>query len=316
MLCGRCGAPDSMGRATLFFHALVAAKSTMSDAKADAFSLFSQGVFADKMTKGEIDALTVEVQLAAHKPQLGQFVDATIPFVIRSDRPMPDLVRATVGDKSLDESWTTFAFQAMANVDVQVLPPRVLCPPTVNEYDGSGTLTRSAAVGNCPNRDNMPLEGANDKSCVPCGQAGASAPKEKSCVMPKLSLFLNVVLAVVCVGIIFSRKTYPDENCGLVAQDVVTNIVEKIVEKKVVAPLSEVQKTEIEDAAISRFKAVLREKFPGENRILDYEASVAKLPMYEKICSEAKFEVQKTFLSKLRQYVSFVNTEILEDKTP
>ena len=42
MICGRRGMPDSMGRETLFFHALVADKAAMSDANADAASLFSQ----------------------------------------------------------------------------------------------------------------------------------------------------------------------------------------------------------------------------------------------------------------------------------
>ena len=51
MMCGRSGAPDSMGRSTLFYHVLIGLRKDLAAAKVDAFTLFDQGAFVAQMPK-------------------------------------------------------------------------------------------------------------------------------------------------------------------------------------------------------------------------------------------------------------------------
>ena len=83
MVCGRRGAPDSMGRETLFFHALVVAKTDLVAAKADAFSLFAQRAFAAKMPGGAIGDFRIDFKPgrdgSTSRPPDGRAVGASLP---------------------------------------------------------------------------------------------------------------------------------------------------------------------------------------------------------------------------------------------
>ncbi|MBO7685729.1 MAG: hypothetical protein J6V72_05060, partial [Kiritimatiellae bacterium] len=199
MSCGRRGAPDSMGRATLFFHVLVALKANLSAAKADAFSLFAQGLFSDKMPQGEIAPARLDVDpSSARRSCGGTAVNVSVPCLFRSDGPLPALVEAVVGERTLDLAWATFAFQALPDFDVQVLPPRVQGPRTVNEYDASGDLVRGAVIPSAPR-----AEGRSDAPVRPRPQPRRpEVPDEplpeKSNAMLKLSIAVNVLLIALC----------------------------------------------------------------------------------------------------------------------
>ena len=208
MSCGRRGAPDSMGRATLFFHVLVALKANLSAAKADAFSLFAQGLFSDKMPQGEIAPARLDVDpSSARRSCGGTAVNVSVPCLFRSDGPLPALVEAVVGERTLDLAWATFAFQALPDFDVQVLPPRVQGPRTVNEYDASGDLVRGAVIPSAPR-----AEGRSDAPVRPRPQPRRpEVPDEplpeKSNAMLKLSIAVNVILIALCVWAIASRSS-------------------------------------------------------------------------------------------------------------
>lgn len=323
MLCGRRGAPDSMGRSTLFFQALVASKAEMAKAKADAFSLFLQGAFADKMPTGDIGELSIDVKTARVSAPLSR-LDVSLPCVFRSEKPLQDSVRAALGGRANDLSWATFTFQPLLGFDVQVLPHRVQGLQVANEYDASGKLIRSAAPVNAPRVEEKLGCGRDRGTLSHYSNVSNESLPEKSNAMLKFSIVANLVLVAVCAVLLVSRKSMSGSPASQTGQIVVTNFVERVVEKPVEAPLSDAQKAEIEDAAIAQFRSELNDKFPSKSKaaFLDYhETAISTFSKYygpdydcENEANKAEFKKQHEFLDKLRIGIDFVNKNLLEGK--
>ena len=216
MVCGRRGAPDSMRRETLFFHALVATKKELDAAKANAFTLFDQGAFAAKMPEdGTVEALQIDCKPGRDgstiRPPDGRAEDAALPCVFRASGPAPDIVRGLIGDCANELSWATFAFRPLDGFDVHILPPRVAAPDSTNEYDANGKLVRAAV-----------RQGNNGQAHHPQGKEGFpgrpggggrvvnAPPPSKSSVMFKFSLFANLVLLALCAALLAFRKSVPN----------------------------------------------------------------------------------------------------------
>lgn len=276
LICGRRGAPDGMGRGTLFFHALVVEKTVLSAAKADAFSLFKQGAFADRMPTGEIKALRIDANPGSDgspsRPTGGHFVDASLPCVIRSDKTAPNLVRAVLAGRVNDCAWSTFAFQFLDGFTAQVLPARVAAPRTANEYDPTGKLLRPAATKQSaePRRDDSDgvSSGRDGSTRRPSGERviDASPPPGKS-PMLKFSLAANVVLAVLCSALLVLRKTAPQPPSTPSSPLVVTNVVQKVVTNNVPAELSDDDRNNLQDKAIADYRATLVAILPKETNL-------------------------------------------------
>ena len=327
MVCGRRGASDSMGRSTLFFHALVAGKAEMADANADAFSLFEQGLFADEIPAREIAALSIDLKSADNAyPHPENFVGMTVPCVIRSDKPQFDLVRAAVGDQALALSWATLAFQPMRNFDVIVLPPRASCQRNVNEYDSSGRIIRSVATTRNSKEAVPPHKCPDERPFPSSGQTVSMTPKGNPSAMFVVSVAFNIVLAVVCAALLATRRSAIDSSAGPATPIVVTNFVDRVVEKIVPAQLTDEKKLEIEEAAIKQYRSELRDRFPDESSqtFLNFNKTASELFIkyygseYNAYNEENKkiFRKEHYFLSELEKGIEFVNTEILKKGTP
>lgn len=208
MVCGRRGAPDSMNRETLFFHALVAAKKDLAAAKGDAFSLFAQGAFAAKMPAGTVEPLRIDCKPdrdgSRSRPSDGRTAGASLPCFVRSPSPAPDVVRAFVGDRANGLAWATFAFQPLDGFDVQILPPRIAAPRSANECDADGKLVRAAETSGgraAPARSASPPYHHDTPKPTPSSS--------KPSTMLKISLFANLALLAVCAALLASRKEVP-----------------------------------------------------------------------------------------------------------
>jgi hypothetical protein len=315
-----------MGRETLFFHALVVEKSVLFNAKVDVSSLFAQGVFVDKMPSGDIAPLCVDVASKASQ-HAGSVVNMTVPCVIRAEKPLLDIVRAAVGDRALELSWATFAFQQMQSFDVQVIPPRVLCPRMVNEYDTTGTLLRSAVTTSSSKEDWVLRKNLDERTYASGGEVVTGTSKDKSSAMLGLSVAINIVLSAVCSMLFLSRRSVMDAPPRTPTPIVVTNTVEKMLEKSVPTQLPDSQRAEIEDVAIKRFRSELKAKFPsgGKEAFLDFNKKAADLfsKYYgtnynneESQENKENFKREHEFLSELEIGINFVNENLLKGKTP
>ena len=318
LICGRRGAPDGMGRGTLFFHALVVEKTVLSAAKADAFSLFKQGAFADRMPTGEIKALRIDANPGSDgspsRPTGGRFVDASLPCVIRSDKPDPNLVRAVLAGRVNDCAWSTFAFQFLDGFTAQVLPARVAAPRTANEYDPTGKLLRPAATKQSaePRRDDSDgvSSGRDGSPSRPTnGRVVPGFPPFKTSPMLKLSFAANAALAVLCIALYTNRK--PTKQVRVEVP------VEKVVEKTIEVPPSQAVTNAIAKAAAEAERRRLSDLFPSTDRILNFDIAKSDLPKSDDIEQYPdSYRSAREFLRKTKAYVDFINTNLPENTKP
>ena len=279
MVCGRRGAPDSMGRNTLFFHVLVARREELDAAEADAFSLFVQGAFAGSMPTGEIAALDIE---AEKRVPLDLATPARRPYpaVIRSARSETEAVRGLAGGRENALAWASRAFQVMPGFDIQVVPLRTALPRGVNEYDAAGRLVRSAGVG-APQEVAKPSRPADPavEGKEPLKASGKNPPNPsgKTCgVLLGLSLAANAALALLLV---LSRQSVSPELSA-----------------------------EIERSAVERYRGELAAQFPRDARIDDFKEAASKLPRYDKFQGNwTDYREANAFLVHVKTYVDFAN---------
>ena len=165
------GAADPTGRATIFFHALVANTESLRSAGLDTFAFADNGTFATACPAREPpDLVFPDVRTSP----VGQSVAGTLdlPATISSDWPLDSLVRRELGTESLDRNWATFTYNPLSGFDLCVLSsysPRK-GGGTQYEFDGAvlhrlsqgttvekKTTTASSGGKSPPNRSGLPL---------------------------------------------------------------------------------------------------------------------------------------------------------------
>jgi hypothetical protein len=126
------------------------------------------------------------------------------------------------------------------------------------------------------------------------------------------------VLAAVCTALLALRRSATDSSAKPTTPIVVTNFVERVVKETVPAQLTDDEKAEIKRGAVEQFLKELKSRFPGDEKISDFEINVKKLPnmnvTYQEIMhgNNPDFKDAKTVLISLKKYVTFLNEEILE----
>ena len=126
------GAADPTGRATIFFHALIADEASLRAAGLDAFTLANAGVFAESCPSREPPDLPFpNAKQREATPIEGRGID--MPATISSERPLDELVQQELGEKLLDLNWATFTFNPLLDFDLCVLS-------SYSPRKGTGTL--------------------------------------------------------------------------------------------------------------------------------------------------------------------------------
>ena len=133
------GAADPTGRATIFFHALVADVSSLRAAGLDAFAFADNGTFASACPSREPpDLVFPDVR---NRPSVQTYARSLeLPATISSDRPLDALVRRELGAEALDKNWATFSYNPLPGFDLCVLSsysPRT-GGGTQYAFDGAG----------------------------------------------------------------------------------------------------------------------------------------------------------------------------------
>ena len=133
-----------------------------------------------------------------------------------------------------------------------------------------------------------------------------------------LSVAINIALAVVCVALLASRRTVTDSPARPATAIVVTNTVKTVVTNTIPAQLTDVQEAKVKSDAVKQFLSELKERFPNDEKISDFDITIKELPNMNVIYSEIMggnnpdFKDAKTVLKSLKKYVIFLNKEILE----
>lgn len=114
------GAADPTGRATIFFHALVADVDSLRSAGLDAFAFADTGTFSSSCSGREPpDLVFPDVQIQTSVQSSARMLD--LPATISSDQPLDKFVRRELGAESLDRSWATFSYNPLPDFDLCVL---------------------------------------------------------------------------------------------------------------------------------------------------------------------------------------------------
>lgn len=179
------GAADPTGRATIFFHALVADKASLRAAGLNAFVLENAGVFAESCPSREPPDLTFpSAKQHEATPAEGRGID--MPATISSERPLDELVRQEMGVKSLDLNWATFTFNPLPDFDLCVLS-------SYSPRKGTGTQYAFDDAG----LHRLSSEPAKKEPAGGGTLPVARSSKRRSSLPLSLSLAVNMVLVFV-----------------------------------------------------------------------------------------------------------------------
>ena len=176
------GAADPTGRATIFFHALVANADSLRSAGLDAFAFADNGTFVTACPARELpDLVFPDVRTSP----LGQPAAGTLdlPATISSDRPLDALVRRELGAKSLDRNWATFSFNPLPDFDLCVLS-------SYSPRRGGGTQYEFNGAG----LHRLPLETASGREATT-----TSSKRQNSSKMSSLSLVVSLAVNVLLI---------------------------------------------------------------------------------------------------------------------
>ena len=274
------GEPDSGGRGTVFFHALIGASEELAEANVDAFTLDARGLFTDKVMQ-DVEPLMVESEAPVSKSSSPSFC-VEFPAAVHSAAPDSGLVKSLIGADVLRRSWATFSFHPMKGFDLYLFGADAPLPSNVRCYNQDGEMISRAA--------SIPS--------VPTVRTNAAADRRSGSGLLKFSLLLNAVLAISC-WIFFVKGSGGDKSNDSALAEVQSDNAE-LRERNVHLEM------ELKNCDASALRGVvikeLREKFVGE-----YHGT------QKDVLNPAKYG--KKDREDYDPYVKFVNNEILDGTT-
>lgn len=291
------GAADPTGRATIFFHALIADAAALRTVGLDAFALANAGLFAESCPSRELSDLTFP-NVNHHQVASAEGRGIDLPATISSERPLDEFVRQELGAKSLDLNWATFTFNPLPDFDLCVLSSYSPRKGTGTQYafDNSGLHRLST-------------ETAQRKSATEGALSSESSFRQKSSLPLIISLAVNVVL-------VFAFLFRAGNSDGGKPEEIQRGI--EMTENEAKEKWEAQWKTEWETAYRQKLRSSFEKQIAGYQRISDFEKAMLKIdPYYEDYKANRAtpptpqaMELYKT----LKFYVSFVEDTIISPK--
>lgn len=284
------GPADPTGRATIFFHALIADGAALRVAGLDAFALANDSVFAESCPSREPPDLTFpNVKQHEATPAEGGGID--LPATISSERPLDELVRQELGTKSLDLNWATFTFNPLSDFDLCVLSSYSPRKGTGTQYafDNAGLhrLSPASVIRNNGGEENS---------------SAVQSSMQKSSLLLLLSFVANAILVLA----IILRGDGADD---------VKAEGKEMTESAARAKWEAKWKSEWETAYRQKLRSSFEKQIAGYQRVFDFEKAMLKIdPYYEdyKANKATPPTPQAMDLYKtLKIYVSFVEDTII-----
>lgn len=300
MACVQPGAPDSGGRATVFFHVLIALASELTAAGIDAFALFDKGLFRAAVQE---HPETLSVEGLPKRPLSARPFQLQFPAVVSVPGPAPDLIRGLLGAESVRRSWATFAFQPISGFDLYALNDRASLPTDVACYDSSGKLLSESKLVD--------------------RERGKTMPVSKKSPLLGISLVINAILlgscALLFMRLLSSQDTHgsspaPVERSKVAADETLQHQIEEL--KKTNAQFV-VTNAQLE-AEVNHLRNDLEQKGKSVAGLVSREEVIRELR--EKFRVEYhgdKIEIPSTFKNtpfgpKAIPYIRFVSDTILK----
>ena len=287
------GAADPTGRATIFFHALIADADSLRVAGLDAFALANAGVFAESCPSGEPPDLPFpSAKQYEVVPAEGRGID--MPATISSERPLDELVRQGLGAKSLELNWATFTFNPLPDFDICVLS-------SYSPRKGTGIQYAFDDAG---------LHRLSPVTVQQQSAARGALPSERP--SKQRSSFPLIISLAVNVAFVFTFLFRGGNGDGVKLKE--PGMTENEAKEKWEAQW----KTEWETAYRQKLRSSFEKQIAGYHRISDFEKAMLNIdPYYEdyKTNKATPPTPQAMGLYKtLKFYVSFVEDTIISPK--
>lgn len=279
-----CRDGDSLGRATLLFHALVAPEGELSSAGLDAFVLSDRQSFASRLPKGVLDDLPFpegERRSAGIRSGSLEF-----PAFVQADAPLDAEVRNALAGETLVRNWTTYSYWPIDGFDLCVYSSGSSAPPKGNRYAFEGG--RFVALAGLP-----PV-------ALPSHPVGW---KGKPPVALMASLFANMALAAALAAVLVLHGNEPGRPGS--------SEPEGISEKDARGKWEEAWKGRWRRDLVSS----LDNRLDGKPHIADFDGAMKELdpyyPEYKTGRAQPPGDRTLAVYSALQAYVSLVENEIV-----
>lgn len=144
MVCGRNGEPDSLGRKTLFFHAVVVPRAYAKEQSLSAADLYRADVFSTKCRDGKLSALVIDHVKGASDSHSCGF---KFPAVFSCRRVNNLALVKLLDGKLIGTNWATMCWKALPGFDWFGLDSSCHFSGVSAEYavyDGDGKLLRGS----------------------------------------------------------------------------------------------------------------------------------------------------------------------------
>lgn len=291
------GVADPTGRATIFFHALIADAAALRAVGLDAFALANAGVFAESCPSRELSDLTFP-NVNHHQVASAEGRGIDLPATIASERPLDEFVRQELGAKSLDLNWATFTFNPLSDFDLCVLS-------SYSPRKGTGTQYAF---------DNSGLHRLSTETAQRKSATEGALPSERSFRQrSSLPLIISLAVNVLFVFAFLFRGSTGD---GGKPEEIQRGI--EMTENEAKEKWEAQWKTEWETAYRQKLRSSFEKQIAGYQRISDFEKAMLKIdPYYEDYKANRAtpptpqaMELYKT----LKFYVSFVEDTIISPK--
>lgn len=118
MICGRTGKTDSLGRRTLFFHALAVDRAEMGKKTFSALDCFRCNLFASSLPDGPVGPLEAEINTNLSEPMASQL---HLPAVVRCRRAGNIEALKQIRAELSRINWASFSWTPLTGFDYQAI---------------------------------------------------------------------------------------------------------------------------------------------------------------------------------------------------
>lgn len=289
MFCGQCGEPDASGRQTLFFHAMIANRASANDFNVNAFSLFAAGYFSKKNLH-DCRPLVLAKPLASLDTVSKPFVWNGESMAIVSGKVEKQLIRGLLGTQVNSVAWASFAFQPLDKFKLYVISKYVNRP-----VDRKCVLVSGQAL---PPVKSVREENSTRNNTSQIHRKPIPKTVKRNWILA-LSIFVNFILGYM---VLTTEKT----------KEAPIKVEKVHNEEKTAYKAHEVKQEITREDIISHLSS-----FPKEKQIADFTKIIEKSERLKAIRDKPDPQADEDgLLSKIDEYIKFVNKWILNPLTP
>lgn len=315
MVCGRTGEPDSVGRKTLFFHAIVVPREYAVDKQISAYDLYDAGLFAETCCIGALGDVELPEIASGTSSAAANLVT---PAVVRCRRSENLQVIGLFQGQLVERNWASISWSPLEGFDFYGIDESRSLSSISGDYriyDVNGTLMRDH------------FEEKAEAVVRPIGRNDQeSADKKKGGAMK--SIVFGVV--GIALGVVAGRLFVSEPRQEAVDIEKVTSEIEakvkaelgfKMKDEAIAALRPELEKNirvqlEKEYAEKVTAKPVAElPTFDERYRIVDFKKQMADLdPLWKVVMIKhvSGKEKERRLLEKIQWYVDFVNENFKE----